>query len=86
MPRIYRIVKSPCCTPETNIILNVNSTSIKIFLIKKYLKNRVSSKLKTLNVSYIRKEYKIMGAMDDVPGKKAEITETNFCFKEIKNN
>lgn len=39
-----------------------------------------------LNVSYVGKEYKIMGTMRKVPGEKAEITEMNFCFKEIKNN
>jgi len=26
---VYRIVKSVCCTPETNIILYVNYTSVK---------------------------------------------------------
>ena len=52
----------------------------------KNLKDTLVSKLKALNMSYMRKEYKIMRAMGDVPGKKAKITEMNFCFKEIKNN
>lgn len=84
MPRIYRIVKSPCWMPEMNILLKVNSTSIKNFLIKTILKNIVSSKLRSLIISDIRKEYKRTGVWGVFRGRKRRSQKKNLVSERSK--